>query len=150
MIRSRAPEGARHHATRSERYRSGRNGGASKASCPVRGTWVRIPPSPPIHSLGFVPGIRNRKRQAISLRQTPSIQPTTQLFGYSTRARSPGAGTIKAMTSSYSVLVKRFAGMKQSPTGSPSAQQPSRRGGPYGKSCARPRTPQIPRIRRRL
>ncbi len=34
----------------SERYRSGRNGGASKASCPVRGTWVRIPPSPPINS----------------------------------------------------------------------------------------------------
>jgi hypothetical protein len=31
-----------------ERYRSGRNGGASKASCPVRGTWVRIPPSPPL------------------------------------------------------------------------------------------------------
>jgi hypothetical protein len=30
-----------------ERYRSGRNGGASKASYPVRGTWVRIPPSPP-------------------------------------------------------------------------------------------------------
>ena len=30
-----------------ERYRSGRNGGASKASCPVRGTGVRIPPSPP-------------------------------------------------------------------------------------------------------
>ena len=65
MIRSRAPEGARHHTTRSERYRSGRNGGASKASCPVRGTWVRIPPSPPIHSLGFFPGIWNRKRQAI-------------------------------------------------------------------------------------
>ena len=34
-------------STRPERYRSGRNGGASKASCPVRGTWVRIPPSPP-------------------------------------------------------------------------------------------------------
>ena len=30
-----------------ERYRSGRNGGASKASCRVSGTWVRIPPSPP-------------------------------------------------------------------------------------------------------
>jgi hypothetical protein len=30
-----------------ERYRSGRNGGASKASCRVTGTWVRIPPSPP-------------------------------------------------------------------------------------------------------
>ena len=29
-----------------ERYRSGRNGGASKASCRVTGTWVRIPPSP--------------------------------------------------------------------------------------------------------
>ena len=34
--------------TRPERYRSGRNGGASKASCRVTGTWVRIPPSPPI------------------------------------------------------------------------------------------------------
>ncbi len=33
-----------HHA---ERYRSGRNGGASKASCRETGTWVRIPPSPP-------------------------------------------------------------------------------------------------------
>ena len=33
---------------RSERYRSGRNGGASKASCRVTGTWVRIPPSPPV------------------------------------------------------------------------------------------------------
>ena len=33
--------------TRPERYRSGRNGGASKASCRVTGTWVRIPPSPP-------------------------------------------------------------------------------------------------------
>ena len=31
----------------SERYRSGRNGGASKASCRVTGTGVRIPPSPP-------------------------------------------------------------------------------------------------------
>ena len=30
-----------------ERYRSGRNGGASKASCRETGTWVRIPPSPP-------------------------------------------------------------------------------------------------------
>ena len=30
-----------------ERYRSGRNGGASKASCRVIGTGVRIPPSPP-------------------------------------------------------------------------------------------------------
>ena len=31
-----------------ERYRSGHNGGASKASClPKAGTWVRIPPSPP-------------------------------------------------------------------------------------------------------
>src|SRR4051812_14894507 len=30
-----------------ERYRSGRNGGASKASCRVSGTGVRIPPSPP-------------------------------------------------------------------------------------------------------
>src|SRR5581483_11577990 len=30
-----------------EMYRSGRNGGASKASCRVTGTWVRIPPSPP-------------------------------------------------------------------------------------------------------
>ena len=34
-------------STRTERYRSGRNGGASKASCRVTGTWVRIPPSPP-------------------------------------------------------------------------------------------------------
>src|SRR5581483_9433937 len=33
--------------TSTERYRSGRNGGASKASCRVTGTWVRIPPSPP-------------------------------------------------------------------------------------------------------
>ena len=39
---SRAP------VTRPERYRSGRNGGASKASCRVTGTWVRIPPSPPL------------------------------------------------------------------------------------------------------
>ena len=31
-----------------ERYRSGRNGGASKASCRATGTWVRIPPSPPL------------------------------------------------------------------------------------------------------
>src|SRR4029450_1670750 len=30
-----------------ERYRSGRNGGASKASCRVTGPWVRIPPPPP-------------------------------------------------------------------------------------------------------
>jgi hypothetical protein len=37
-------------STRTERYRSGRNGGASKASCPLRGTWVRIPPSPPLIS----------------------------------------------------------------------------------------------------
>jgi hypothetical protein len=36
--------------THTERYRSGRNGGASKASCRVTGTGVRIPPSPP-HSL---------------------------------------------------------------------------------------------------
>jgi hypothetical protein len=33
-----------------ERYRSGRNGGASKASCRVTGTWVRIPPSPPFNT----------------------------------------------------------------------------------------------------
>ena len=38
------------HSTRQERYRSGRNGGASKASCRVTGTWVRIPPSPPFDS----------------------------------------------------------------------------------------------------
>ena len=30
-----------------ERYRSGRNGRASKACCRETGTWVRIPPSPP-------------------------------------------------------------------------------------------------------
>jgi len=30
-----------------ERYRGGRSGGASKASCPVTGTWVRIHPPPP-------------------------------------------------------------------------------------------------------
>ena len=36
-----------------ERYRSGRNGGASKASCRVSGTWVRIPPSPPTQSFAF-------------------------------------------------------------------------------------------------
>ena len=35
-----------------ERYRSGRNGGASKASCRVTGTWVRIPPSPPLCPCG--------------------------------------------------------------------------------------------------
>ena len=36
----------------SERYRSGHNGGASKASClPKAGTWVRIPPSPPAYSI---------------------------------------------------------------------------------------------------
>ena len=34
-----------------ERYRSGRNGIASKAICRVTGTWVRIPPSPPYKSL---------------------------------------------------------------------------------------------------
>jgi tRNA(Arg) A34 adenosine deaminase TadA len=35
---------------RTERYRSGHNGGASKASClPKAGTWVRIPPSPPFN-----------------------------------------------------------------------------------------------------
>src|ERR1051326_3667156 len=42
------------HFTRfppTERYRSGRNGGASKASCRATGTWVRIPPSPPTPSL---------------------------------------------------------------------------------------------------
>src|SRR5262245_47291613 len=39
-----------------ERYRSGRNGGASKASCPVRGTWVRIPPSPPNSPLASLAG----------------------------------------------------------------------------------------------
>ena len=34
--------------TSAERYRSGRNGAASKAACRViPGTWVRIPPSPP-------------------------------------------------------------------------------------------------------
>ena len=38
------------HLTRAERYRSGRNGGASKASCRASGTWVRIPPSPPFIS----------------------------------------------------------------------------------------------------
>src|SRR6266571_7388401 len=35
-----------------ERYRSGHNGGASKASClPKAGTWVRIPPSPPVYPI---------------------------------------------------------------------------------------------------
>ena len=38
-----------------ERYRSGRNGGASKASCRETGTWVRIPPSPPfVYSKCFI------------------------------------------------------------------------------------------------
>jgi hypothetical protein len=43
--RMRAP---RYNVWAAERYRSGRNGGASKASCRVSGTGVRIPPSPPI------------------------------------------------------------------------------------------------------
>ena len=47
--RGRPVGGARPH--RAERYRSGRNGGASKASCRVTGTWVRIPPSPPLSYL---------------------------------------------------------------------------------------------------
>ena len=48
---SEGPEGTgaerRPRAPKMERYRSGRNGGASKASCRVTGTGVRIPPSPP-------------------------------------------------------------------------------------------------------
>jgi hypothetical protein len=39
--------GGAHRKVNMERYRSGRNGGASKASCRVTGTGVRIPPSPP-------------------------------------------------------------------------------------------------------
>src|SRR6187551_1861509 len=45
MFRRGEPSGSPAHDP--ERYRSGRNGGASKASCRVSGTWVRIPPSPP-------------------------------------------------------------------------------------------------------
>ena len=41
--------------TTPERYRSGRNGGASKASCRETGTWVRIPPSPPFLWPGTMP-----------------------------------------------------------------------------------------------
>ena len=44
MVPSARSQGA---VTRAERYRSGRNGIASKAICRVTGTWVRIPPSPP-------------------------------------------------------------------------------------------------------
>ena len=43
----RAPEGSRRRRPRAYQERSGRNGGASKASCRVTGTGVRIPPSPP-------------------------------------------------------------------------------------------------------
>src|SRR2546421_1105551 len=49
-----------------ERYRSGRNGGASKASCRVSGTWVRIPPSPPTINNCKKP-IYTRKNSRVSL-----------------------------------------------------------------------------------
>ncbi len=64
-----------------ERYRSGRNGGASKASCRVTGTWVRIPPSPPDFARavarassrpGLRPGRAKRPSNAWSLTITTS------------------------------------------------------------------------------
>ena len=72
MVRSLARKGAAMHhrigaAHDQERYRSGRNGGASKASCPVRGTWVRIPPSPPFDPPPLAFGERRlRERSALA------------------------------------------------------------------------------------
>ena len=64
-----------------ERYRSGRNGGASKASCPVRGTWVRIPPSPiPSLSLGHRLGRASRaSRDELRCRDLARIPPFARL-----------------------------------------------------------------------
>ena len=66
-LRRRLVRGGAHPSA--ERYRSGRNGGASKASCRVTGTWVRIPPSPPppspsARSLPARVGVRLRPTRA--------------------------------------------------------------------------------------
>src|SRR5207253_3099466 len=68
--RRRTAEGSFGSASLTERYRSGRNGGASKASCPVRGTLARIPPSPnPSLSLGLRLG-----RESRASRDSPSAR----------------------------------------------------------------------------
>jgi hypothetical protein len=53
-------------AHRPERYRSGRNGGASKASCRVTGTGVRIPPSPPFSTSRFLNDSANLHKRRFS------------------------------------------------------------------------------------
>ena len=66
-----------------ERYRSGRNGGASKASCPARGTGVRIPPSPPnpshVRSLASMEASRHAATRSIVSSGRESLPPPQSL-----------------------------------------------------------------------
>ena len=58
-----------------ERYRSGRNGGASKASCRVTGTWVRIPPSPPLPPCSSFPPLDPDRCHALRRARRPAPRP---------------------------------------------------------------------------
>ncbi len=79
----------------SERYRSGRNGGASKASCRVSGTWVRIPPSPPPSSLSaqsmavrVVVRLRAARFARRSRHESPPSPPTRQFLRVNSLSRN--------------------------------------------------------------
>ena len=82
-----AASGPRSHLT--ERYRSGRNGGASKASCRVTGTGVRIPPSPPtsLRSNGVRVMSSGWPRLSPHLHRIPPSPPTLAFLRYRTPSR---------------------------------------------------------------
>jgi hypothetical protein len=100
-----APPGAPARATLgtpgTERYRSGRNGGASKASCRVSGTWVRIPPSPPIPRLRSSLSVRVVPRHAAArLRRAASgheSHPLRQTKSFTFNRLTGVVGSVRAM-----------------------------------------------------
>jgi hypothetical protein len=91
-------------AHRAERYRSGRNGGASKASCRVSGTGVRIPPSPPasrfarICRLGGVQALAHRSARASGT--NPGVAPPTP-HGVRTCRLGGASGTRPSLRSGF-------------------------------------------------
>ena len=95
--------------TKTERYRSGRNGGASKASCRVSGTGVRIPPSPPPFAPEFarrVPTVALAKvgRSYAPFELRVASQPPSPIARY-----APGFGWQAASASGTRRLSRRSA-----------------------------------------
>ena len=102
-----------------ERYRSGHNGAVLKTASLERGTWVRIPPSPPISIFysgcsiavvrkagGLVVGVRLSAPRPTQIFCLAIIAPTTSLApaDFRTLAHSKSVAPVVAISSTMRIL----------------------------------------------